>query len=305
MKSEDLDSPAEEGRSDDQRVSSVSFKEPVDLEVGTAATKVSDGRKANESKLPDRARKEKGESERKKREERRMRSQSIAAKGEEVPRSLPGLGDSTSTEPTLETQTTGRKKVARAGELKKSTSEGKGKGNVGSSHRKVSREEGARITGLESATRELKALIRDITKKVNEDEGYENMMLSTLGKMRIHKVTDLWEQFAGAEKDSGRVRFFRNWFQDQSKGHLLSSTALRLLQHTGPKQQAYEQRWLREEEKREKEHRAQQAIVDARDKKKWEKKREVAAAGHQDTLRRKTKKREGGSGTEDLASETP
>ena len=305
MNAEELSSQAAEGRSDAQRVASVSFKEPVELEVGTSGTKAPDERKASESILSDRVRKGRGESERKKGEESRRRSQSIAAKGEEVPRSLPGLGDSTSTEPTLETQTTGRKKVARAGELKKSTSEGKGKGNVGSSHRKVSREEGARITGLESATRELKALIRDITKKVNEDEGYENMMLSTLGKMRIHKVTDLWEQFAGAEKDSGRVRFFRNWFQDQSEGHLLSSTALRLLQHTGPKQQAYEQRWLKEEEKREKEHRAQQAIVDARDKKKWEKKREVAAAGHKDTLRRKTKKRERGSGTDDLASETP
>ena len=303
MKTEDPDSPAAEGRSDDQRVSSVSFKEPVDLEIGTAATKVSDGRKANESKLPDRARKEKGESERKKREERRMRSQSIAAKGEEASPPLPIPGDRTSTETTSETQSTERKKSARAGELKSSTRKGEGQDSAGPPHRDEPREEDARITGLKSATRELKALIRAITKELKEGEGYEDMMLSTLGKMKIHKVTDLWEQFAGAEKDTGRVRFFRNWFEDQSKGHLLSPTALKLLQHTGPKQQAYEQRWLREEKKREKDHQEQRVVAAARAKEKREKKREAAAAGHKGPLRRKSEKHEGGSSTDVVAAE--
>jgi hypothetical protein len=284
-------------------VSSVSFKEPVDLEIGTAATKVSDGRKANESKLPDRARKEKGESERKKREERRMRSQSIAAKGEEASPPLPIPGDRTSTETTSETQSTERKKGARAGELKISTRKGEGQDSAGPPHRDEPREEDARITGLKSATRELKALIRAITKELKEGEGYEDMMLSTLGKMKIHKVTDLWEQFAGAEKDTGRVRFFRNWFEDQSKGHLLSPTALKLLQHTGPKQQAYEQRWLREEKKREKDHQEQRVVAAARAKEKREKKREAAAAGHKGPLRRKSEKHEGGSSTDVVAAE--
>lgn len=305
MKTEDLYSAAAEGRSDDQRVSSVSFKEPVDLEIGTAAPKVSDGRKANESKLPDQTRKEKVESERKKREERRMRSQSIAAKGEEAPRPLPSPGDRTSTETTSETQSTERKKGARDGELKISTRKGKGKDSAGPPHRHEPREEDARITGLKSATRELKALIRAITKELKEGDGYEDMMLSTLGKMQIHKVTDLWEQFAGAEKDSGKVRFFRNWFEDQSKGRLLSPTALKLLQHTGPKQQAYEQRWLREEEKREKKHQEQQVVAAGRAKEKLEKKREAAAAGHKGPLKRKSEKREGESSTDVVAAEIP
>ena len=165
--------------------------------------------------------------------------------------------------------------------------------------------EDARINGLQSPTRELKELVRSITKEVNEGEKYEDLMLSTFAKMRIHKITDLWEHFAGSGKDSRVVPFFRHWFQDQSEGQLLTPTALRLLQHTGPKQRAFEKRWMEMKEREEKEHKAHQEDAVARANKKWEKKREAAVAGRAASPRRKTEKKEQRSSTEEAGPEVP
>ena len=64
------------------------------------------------------------------------------------------------------------------------------------------------------------------------------------------------------------VPFFRHWFEDQSEGQLLTPTALRLLQHTGPKQRAFEKRWMEMKEREEKEHMAHQEDAVARANKK-------------------------------------
>ena len=302
---EDPRSEASEAHTADQRAASVSFKEPLALEVGTATLEEMDDSRTNKVALPALSRKKREESSRKKAEEKRRKGQSIAVRGDKSARPPISGGDRKSEETKSKTESRGRKKVAKTGDPKERSVEGAGTGNTGVPPPPDRSGEDARITGLQSATRELKELVRSITKEVNEGEKYEDLMLSTFAKMRIHKITDLWENFAGSGKDSRVVPFFRHWFQDQSEGQLLTPTALRLLRHTGPKQRAYEKRWMELKEKEEKEHKAHQDDAAAQAKKKWEKKREAAAAVRAASPRGKTGKKEEKSNAEDAGPGVP
>ena len=176
---------------------------------------------------------------------------------------------------------------------------------TGRPHQPEQARENARNAGLKSANEDLKALIRSLTEELNEEESYEDMVLSTLAKMGIQKVTDLWAQFAGSGKDSRIVGLFRHWFEDQSGGHLLTPTAVRVLQHTGPKQRAFERSWMEGKKRQAKENEEKRKVADARAKKKLEKRRAAAAAGHAAPHGRETEKKEGGPNLENTASEVP